>query len=220
MLVVIERTDENTPLMSQLKKHFRYVVVFSSLDVENVIDVGCCYHILTDCKGVTPRSLVINAQFSALEQQLQFSHTGEVHIPNIIIGPHGSLAAVVRNHWCNGREGTEQESGYYSLLPHAEALKIQGNTGALRDLLAYAKRTYEPGEHWQLQELRRDVKIIVQCEEAGPSVVKELRQHFDAVDAQVLSTALRKNNIIDVGCVRFVFTKCGAVAPQSLAVDA
>ena len=41
---------------------------------------------------------------------------------------------------------------------------------------------YEPGKHWKLQELSRDIKVRVSCTEDELQVVGQLRQHLRRVE--------------------------------------
>lgn len=65
MEVIVTRTDESVPLIRQLVEYFRYLVVVSDLSAENTVNVGCYQYILTNCRGVTPQSLTVDARFDA-----------------------------------------------------------------------------------------------------------------------------------------------------------
>lgn len=103
MEVVIRCTNRNVSLIRELGRDLNRMVVLSDLDTRNMISIDCYYHILTSCRKVRPQSITVDAKFNGSLWSLKFNHSdGEAHIPSIIIGPRGTLSAVVRNDWWNG----------------------------------------------------------------------------------------------------------------------
>lgn len=120
MQIVIEHNNEDVPLIGELRGYFSRVAVASNLGVESVVDVDCHYHIFTNYEKIRPLSLIINASSTGSDVQLQFiQEDGEVHIPDIAIGPRGAFAAIVHNNWWNGKGGAGCRGGDYSLLHYA-----------------------------------------------------------------------------------------------------
>lgn len=93
-------------------------------------------HIFTGCRNVQPEKLGkldIRGNPAAEVPIAFWDADGEVHFPYINIREEGGLRAVLQNLWDDGNGS----SGYYSLLNHAQRLKIQGSSQAVADLVAY-----------------------------------------------------------------------------------
>lgn len=83
---------------------------------------------------------------------------GEMRFPEILIDKGGNLRAVLQNRWEDGNGNGD----YYSMLPHARRLEIVDNLQAVSDLVDYVKGNYPLGEHWKLQELDKNMRIVVE----------------------------------------------------------
>lgn len=116
----------------------------------NVVSVNCGGCVFVACAGVRPQLLAIEAEIFGCFVSLAFCGVaGEVHIPELAIGPRGGLGSLIQNSWDNGVEDDKWCHGFYSLLPYAEELKISGNPQAVWDLADYAEERYWPGDDWQ-----------------------------------------------------------------------
>lgn len=63
--------------------------------------------------------------------------------------------------------------------------------------MAYVKGTYQLSEHWQQQELSRDMRIFVWYADENIPLVGQLREYFNRV---TIISNLGIENIVDVYC--------------------
>lgn len=103
---------------------------------DNVVDFNCNMCVFTNCDGVCPHSLVINAEI--YDGTIIFEDAiCDVCIPHITIGPQGELGRAI---W-NSQRGTAADgsyvSRYFNLLKRADSITIVGNAPAVEGLAAY-----------------------------------------------------------------------------------
>lgn len=103
------------------------------------------------------------------------------------------------------------------MLHHAQTLEINGNPGALRDLLAYVEGRYELGERWKRRELSENMEVIVEPTNESAPLIRQLREHFENL---IVSLDLGVENVVSADCHYYIFTNCREARPRSLTVNA
>lgn len=172
--------EDDIPTVKQLRQHFNTVEVRElslSLREDNTFKRYCSRLTFTNCRSVVPRTLTVSARLETGIIGFRGADN-EVHVPHIVIGPHGSLVAVVHNEWHDGDDG---RGGHYSLLWYAETLEIRDNPKALRDLADYVEGSYQPSNGWEVRELPASLQLrVVGSKGAFPSVMR-LIMHIESV---------------------------------------
>lgn len=154
-------TVADAPLVKRLRARFAVVTIDGAvvrLGAHNAIPASYVRCIFTDCRDAQALSLAVDATPGSLLVEF-LDADGEVHIPELVIGPSGDLGAVVWNRWDNGKAGAEHADGHYSLLAHTRVLTIRDNPQAVADLVRATAGEYVQNGPWHPDAPARDTWV-------------------------------------------------------------
>lgn len=117
------------------------------LESYNTVPGGCGQCVFTGCRKMLLEKLgglIIDGNLVADTPVAFWDADGEVHFSWICVNKEGSLRAVLRNYWNDGKGG----GGYYSILPYAKTLTIFGASQAVMDLVSYIRGVHWLDERW------------------------------------------------------------------------